>query len=296
MFQKILVPLDGSRLSEAALPPAVVLAARFKASVVLLHVIEQEAPSEIHKERHLTQVDEAEDYLKEAARQFFPAEIQVETHVHPAPVPDVPRSIVEHATAEFQPDLIVMCTHGRGGMRETLYGSIAQQVVAQGKIPLLLVKPSSSEFKLQKILLPLDPDSIHDESFPAAESLASAFQAELVLVSVVPTLSTVAGEKVAVSKFMPISTEAFFEIRERSALEHLEEHVRALHTLMIRASAEAVRGDPATAILEIGRKSGVDLLILSTHRKTGLNAFWALSVAPKVAQKTTIPLLLIPLP
>src|SRR5512135_1521349 len=163
MFKNILVPLDGSKLSEAALQPAAVLASKLGSHVMLLHVIEQDAPTEVHKDRHLSNPDEAEAYLKEVARRAFPPQIQVGTHVHTAPVSDVAKSIVEHASAEFEPDLIVTCTHGRGGMRDMLFGSIAQKVVSQGTTPLLLVRPGSPKFELVTILAPLDPDSEHDD-------------------------------------------------------------------------------------------------------------------------------------
>ena len=191
MFKNILVPLDGSKLSEASLPPAAFLAETLKAPVILLHVIEQDAPSEVHKERHLTKPDEAEAYLKEMAAQAFPPDVKVDTHVHTAPVSDVVRSIVEHATTEFQPDLIVTCTHGRGGMRDVLYGSIAQQIAARVTTPLLLIKPGGSDFKLNRILVPLDPDSDHDDSLPMAESLGKSFNAEICFLSVVPNDSAI---------------------------------------------------------------------------------------------------------
>src|SRR5512141_1962818 len=108
MFSNILVPLDGSTLSEAALQPAAVLAKKFNSTVMLLHIIEADAPAEIHKERHLTQTAEAETYLKDTAKRAFPEDLKVSTHVHSAAVSDVARSIVEHATAEFHPDLIVI--------------------------------------------------------------------------------------------------------------------------------------------------------------------------------------------
>ncbi len=54
MFKHILVPLDGSKLAEAALPAAVSLAETLHAPVTLLHVIEQDAPEEVHRDRHLT--------------------------------------------------------------------------------------------------------------------------------------------------------------------------------------------------------------------------------------------------
>ncbi len=296
MFKNILVPLDGSRLSEASLLPAAVLAMRLGAHVMLLHVIEQDAPTEVHKEHHITNPDEAEAYLREVAARAFPPELHVETHVHTAPVSDVARSIVEHAAAEFEPDLIVTCTHGRGGMRDMLFGSIAQQVVAQGTTPLLLIRPGSPKFELARILAPLDPDSVHDDGLPLAEELAKAFGAELYLLSVVPTFGTLTGEQAAASSLMPGTTQAMLDIREENARKHLQEHLDSLQQRGIGGAAEVARGDPASTISKTAAQVEADMVVLSTHGKAGMGAFWARSVAPKVAQKITIPLLLIPLP
>ncbi len=295
MFKNILVPLDGSNLSEASLAPAAILAEKFKAPVTLLHVIEQDAPSEVHADRHLTKPDEATEYLEDIAKRSFPPKVKVKTHVHTAPVADVTRSIVEHVTTEFKPDLIVICTHGKSGIRNALFGSIAQQIAAQGKTPLLIVKPVSPRFKLEKILVPLDPDSAHDYSFPFAESLAKAFKAELHLLSVIPTFGTLADEQAAAGNLMPVTTQAFLDMKEENARQDIQEHVDTLHKNGLIASVEIVRGDPASVIVKTAEKASMDLIILSTHRKKGLGAFWARSVAPKVAQKTKIPLLLIPL-
>jgi nucleotide-binding universal stress UspA family protein len=295
MFKNILVPLDGSKLSEASLAAAAVLAGTLKSPVTLLHIIEQDAPAEVHKEHHLTKPDEADAYLKEVAARAFPEKVKVTTHVHTAPVADVAKSIVEHAATEFKPDLIVTCTHGRTGVRDVLFGSIAQQVVAHGTTPLLLIKPDSPRFKLEKILVPLDPDSAHDDSLPLAESLAKSFNARLILLSVIPTFSTLTGEQAAASNLMPATTQAFLDIKEENANKDLQEHVEALQKKGINAYAEVARGDPASTILKTAEQSEADLIILSTHGKAGIGAFWARSVAPKVAQRTRFPLLLIPL-
>jgi len=295
MFKHILVPLDGSNLSEASLIPAAILAEKFKALITLLHVIEQDAPSEVHADRHLTKPDEAMEYLEDIAKRAFPPKVKVKTHVHTAPVADVTRSIVEHMTTEFQTELIVICTHGKSGIHDALFGNIAQQVAAQDKTPILVVKPVSPRFKLEKILLPLDPDSIHDQSFPFAESLAQAFQASLHLFSVIPTFGTLAGEQAAAGNLMPATTQAFLDMKEENARNHLQEHVEALRKKGLTASAEIARGDPASVIVKTAENKDMDLIILSTHRRKGMGAFWARSVAPKVAQKTKIPLLLIPL-
>ncbi len=295
MFKNILVPLDGSKLSEASLQPAAVLASKLHAQVMLLHVIEQDAPAEVHKEHHLTNADEAHKYLEQVAKRAFPPDVQVETHVHTAPVSDVANSIVEHAAHEFEPDLIVTCTHGRGGMRDVLFGSIAQQIVSQGTTPLLLIKPNSLKFKLDLILAPLDPDSMHDDSLPLTESMTKAFGAELILLSVVPTFSTLTGEQAAAGSLMPATTHAMLDIREENALGHLMSHVDAMEAQGIRARAEVARGDPSATIQKAAEQLRADMIILSTHGKAGMGAFWARSVAPHVAQHTKTPLLLFPL-
>ena len=258
-------------------------------------MIEQDAPSEVHADRHLTKPDEAMEYLEDISKRAFPPKVKVTTHVHTAPVSDVTRSIVEHITTEFQTDLIVICTHGKSGLHDALFGNIAQQIAAQGKTPLLIVKPVSPRFKLEKILMPLDPDSAHDYSFPFAESLAHAFKAELRLLSVIPTFGTLAGEQAAAGNLMPATAQAFLDIKEENARLDLQKHVDGLQKNGLIASVEIARGDPASVIVKTAENTSTDLIILSTHRKKGLGAFWARSVAPKVAQKTKIPLLLIPL-
>jgi nucleotide-binding universal stress UspA family protein len=295
MFKHILVPLDGSRLSEASLDPAAFLASELHCSVTLLHVIEQDAPAEIHKERHLTNPEEADEYLRTTAQRAFGPGVQVATHVHTAPVSDVARSIVEHARSEFQPDLIVTCTHGRGGMRDLIFGSIAQQLVALGTTPVLLIKPGDRPFRPKRILVPLDPESVHDDSLPPAEELARACKAELVMLGVIPTYSTLSGEQAATGSLMPGTTQAVLDLREEHARADLSQHLDALKARGIASSAAVVRGDPAAMIIKTAERSGVGLIVLSTHRKAGLDAFWSKSVAPKVGQGTRLPVLLLPL-
>ncbi len=297
MFKNILVPLDGSHLAEASLPAAASLAEKLKAPITLLHIIEQNAPEVVHNDRHLKHPQEAESYLQEMAGQFFPAEVKANWHVHTAEVKDVPRSIVEH-TNEFDPDLIIMCAHGRSGIRDMLFGRIAQQVVAKGPTPLLLLQPMTSQpkpFNLRRILLPLDSESVHDDSLPIAKTLAKAYDAELSLLCVVPTFGTLKGNEIAASAVLPATTSALLDIKEGQAKEHLQEHLNELVKEGFRVSAEIARGDPAQTIVNAAERSQVDLIVLSTHRKAGIDAFWARSVAPNVARRTRIPLLFIPL-
>jgi len=299
MFNHILVPLDGSKLAEAAIPVAASLAQALRAPVTLLHLIEKDPPQEVHKDRHITRADEASAYLQQVAKDGFPASVKVDWHVHTAAVKDVADSIVEHAMTEFQPDLIVMCTHGRSGVRELLYGSIAQQVVAQGMTPLLLIKPRTEApaiFKLEKILVPLDSGPVHDASLPVTQELASAYKSNIHLITVIPTFSTVAGEKAVASSLLPATTSALLDINVENAAEDLQEHLEDLKQAGLQVTAEVARGDPTTEIMNISKRLNVDLIVLTTHRKAGTAAFWARSVAPNIARRTRVPLLLIPLP
>jgi nucleotide-binding universal stress UspA family protein len=299
MFKHILVPLDGSKLAEAALPAAASLARTLRAPATLLHIIEQDAPQEVHNDRHLTKPGEAKAYLVETAKRAFAPGSKVDTHVHTAAVADVVRSIVSHAQEEMQPDLIVLCSHGRSGMRDLVSSSIAQQVVAESTIPVLLIKPQESgpaPFDVRKILVPLDNESVHDASLPYAEELARAYSAELDLVCVIPTPGTLSGEKAAAGSMLPATARLYLDMREENARQHFQEHLEDFKRKKIQATAKIARGDPAAVITKTADEVEADVIVFGTHGKAGLEAFWTGSVAANVARRTAIPLLLIPLP
>lgn len=296
MFKHLLVPLDGSRLSEASLEAARFLAGKIGASITLLHVMELRPPTQVHGEPHLRSPEEAESYLESVRQEAFAGSTKVAAHVHIPPVSDVADSIVRHAAEELHADLVVTSTHGRGGAQRLLSGSIAQKVVAERKVPVLLVKPGSPPFKLEKLLVPLNPDSAHDISLPVALSLAMAVKAEVSLLSVVPTFTTLAGEQAAAGTLMPATTQAFLAMQAQNAAEDLRLHGAAMGARGIRAQSVVARGDPAVVIREFAEASGCDVIILSTHGKVGAKAFWARSVAPKVTEHSKAPVLLIPLP
>jgi len=159
MFKHILLPLDGSALAETAVPVVAYLAEKLKAQVTLLHVIEKNAPETIHGQKHLVNEEEARAYLASLAEKYFSPEMVVHHHVHTDEVDRVSVSIVQHSD-EFAPDLIVMCAHGQGGLRDFVVGSIAQQVIASGSVPVLLLQPeenSAPAFSgFERILVALD--------------------------------------------------------------------------------------------------------------------------------------------
>ena len=297
MFKHLLVPLDGSKLAEASLPAAVTLARSLGASVMLLHIIEKGVSPEIHGDRHLTNEEEACKYLDQVGQTFFPPEVDVETHVHSEEVSDITRSIVEH-TGEFAPDLIIMCVHGAGGWRDLVVGSIAQQVIGRARTPILLVKAgeagvvATTAFK--KILLPLDGDRDHEQCLPVVAALAKQFEASLSLMTVVHTLGTLPGERAAAGWMLPGATRAILDIDEQTASEYLEALAVDERASGLKVSTFVKRGDPAQQIIAAAQPQNFDLIVLGTHGKGGMKAFWAGSVAPKVVIEAKIPLLLVP--
>jgi nucleotide-binding universal stress UspA family protein len=299
MFKHLLVPLDGSSLAEAALPYAAYIAGQLGATVTLIHVIERNPPQTVHGSSHLTTAEAASHYLDDVAARAFPPGVMVARHVHTSEVSEVARSIVEHA-GEFRPDLIVMCTHGSGGLRNLLFGSIAQQVISLGRTSMLLIPPgeggaaaSQVAFACRSVLVPLDGDAEHEQGIAAAIDFARICSSAVHLLVVVRTPGTLTGERAAASRMLPGVTAELLRLTEQSAQEYLRRHMTRLQPTGLNITAEVARGDPAKTILGVAQRINADLIVLGTHGKSGMDAFWQGSVAPKVSSQSVVPLLLV---
>lgn len=286
-------------MAETALPVAQFLCRAFKSRVTLFHVIEKDAPREIHGERHLQDPLFAGEYLREQSARFSGAGIAASVHVHEDPQKSVSRSIAEHAE-ELKVDLIVMCTHGSGGLRGFLFGRIAQQVVALSEKPVFFVQPSElgevTDFHVRRLLVPLDGNRDHEESLFVAEHFALCLGAELILVLVVPGLADLPGEDSAAARMSPGVAGAFLEIVSQEAVNYLDVHVARLRGKGLAAVSAVFRGDPVTVISEVAGERSCDAIVLATHGKTGMDAFWSRSATPLLSKNIRIPFLLVPVP
>lgn len=293
----LLVPLDGSNLAEAVLPVAETLARLLPARITLLHLLEENPVELIHGEKHLTGADEASDYLAELRRQVLPADLDVALHVHTAMVDDVAEGIVAHK-AELHPDLIIMCTHGPGGLSRMMYGSLAQQVVGMGETPLLLVRPGflpkGESYQLQQILVPLDGRTEHEGGLTLALMLAGVSRSRLHLLSVVPNILSLAGKHATLSRFLPGTTFTLRDIAAAQLKDYLEIQLGRAREAGITVTAEVCYGRIPDQIVEAANIQKTDLIVLATHGKAGTNAFWDNSVAIDVQARTVKPLLLVP--
>jgi len=291
-----LVPLDGSHLAESVLPTVEHLASRFRAKVILLHVMEQHAPVTIHGERHLTGVAEAQTYLEEIATRLRFSAISVKTHVREDREDNVARSIVEHAQ-KSKTDLVIMCSHGRGGLRDFLFGSIAQQALRRGTQSVLLVLPrddcSAPTFDLRRILVPLDGAVAHEPALPVAKTLAHAFSAEVQLVVIIPTLATLSGSQAVSGLLLPTTMKAVLDLAEQGASDYLEQAVVQCRAQGIPAQAKVLRGDAVAEVLHLAERLNVDLIVMASHGRVGLDAMLTGSVAPRITGRISRPLWLV---
>ncbi|HEY3284669.1 MAG TPA: universal stress protein [Armatimonadota bacterium] len=296
-LQRLLVPLDGSRLAESALPAAQALAERFHGSVTLIHILEQRAPATVHGERHLMGAAEAASYLDGLCERFRQAGVSVAAHVHEAREGDVARSVVEHSE-EFTPDLVVLCPHGRGGLRDLLFGSIAQQVLQKGSRPVLLVRPEHGgadppPFQPELILVPLDGEHSPDAALGAATGLALAFDAELHLTMVVPTPGTLSGDSSATRVLLPATTRAILELSRQERADYLKQAVERCKATGVRVWAQVQRGDTVAEVLETSERLKAGMLVMASHGRAGLDALLSGSVAPRITTRAGCPLLLV---
>src|SRR5205807_2950931 len=123
------------------------------------------------------------------------------------------------------PDVVILCAHGSGGLRDLLFGGIAQQVLQRGARPVLLIQPTpegtAPPFNPSPILVPLDGNREHEAAVPLAGMFARAFNASLDFIYVVPTLGTVSGDRAATAVLLPATTRALLALDRQEAGDYL---------------------------------------------------------------------------
>lgn len=145
-YKRIIVPLDGSALAERSLDPAIALARMEHAQLTLLRIVTPDKPSRTGKKpgpaggsRRLAGLDDAERYLAKVRMDL--AEPGLRVHSAVVESEDVPRAIVRFAQANDE-DLIAIATHGRGGIARAIIGSVADRVMNEGVLSVLVVHPA----------------------------------------------------------------------------------------------------------------------------------------------------------
>jgi len=146
MYKKILVPLDGSKLAEIALPHAESLALQYHADIVLLSVIDppsmagrDNAAVHVFQKEMDTKMQDADIYLKALKNQYEKKNIKTKYFVN---LGSVVQNIIETANNESV-DLVLIASHGRSGLQRVFFGSIAAGVLNRIELPLMVIRPAN---------------------------------------------------------------------------------------------------------------------------------------------------------
>ncbi|HTX79995.1 MAG TPA: universal stress protein [Longilinea sp.] len=296
MIKRILVPLDGSKLAENVLPFACSMAKQLQATLVLFHVVEKAAPDEIHGQHHLHEVGEARAYLDQVTKRLSSDKLSVVQDVHEVQEVGVAQTISNHAD-ELHTDLIILCAHGNGGLRDVFYGNIAQQVIRQSKVPVLFIRPDTTfdwcSRPIAKIMLLLDGAKAHEVAIPVARDLAESYHAELCLLNVVPDSDSLALREAITGRVSPRATALTLDIGAKQAESYLDTKVQELSEQGISAKEIVLRGEVISKLIETIAAEKVDLVVMATHGHNVLDAHWEGSLTPRFLPKADVPVLLV---
>jgi nucleotide-binding universal stress UspA family protein len=301
----IVVPLDGSTLSEHALPYARAAAQLFDAELQLVQVVPtplepmfvesvplraavQNLPEERNMPRQVTNrvaYEQAEGCLFSHAARLRERGLHTSTEVRMG----MPDEEIVSAALQHNATMIVMATHGRSGLRRWTLGSVADKVVRSSPIPVLLIPatcPIAHEWTIRRILVPWDGSELAARALPLVREMAARTHAEIVLVQAVDPLSDIETHWVPVAGDIAI-------IRRNEALEQLKDITDDLSRNGLRSAAVAILSYPSETILEEAIRQHADLIIMATHGYGGMRRVALGSVADRVLHATTTPLLLV---
>ena len=292
MIQTILVALDGSPAAESVLPFVTTIGRATRARLILIAAV-----AEREGWRGGNGDDDnlgARAYLDSIRERLAPAiEAPIEARVVNAP----PAQAILDAADETDADLIAMTMHGRTGLKDWLLGGTATKIVHASRRPVLVVRPkdrpgaSEQAPALQTILVPLDASELSRSALPFAEDLAKALGASLVVMhAIVPTAIAYPGaEPVAIPQSVITDIEA-------SAHAFVRGIVGELTARGLKAKPVVLTGPAAEAIVEAAEAEGADLIVMSTHGRSGVQRLLLGSVAEPVVRRSPVPVTLVPPP
>jgi nucleotide-binding universal stress UspA family protein len=297
MFKKILVPLDGSKLAERALEPALKLACQQQGSeVILLSVpvyrdilvpgaggFDMLLPDQsLEKFRA-----DVETYLAEVKMAWKHYNTRLRTMVIDG---DVASAIVDTAEAQ-DVDLIVMTTHGYSGFSRWLLGSITERVLRSAPCPVLALRQKRP---LTNILITLDGSYLAETALEPGFELARLLGGDVTLLQV---------DQDAMLGALELS---MLELAEAGLSRHVQDAAEDDYIIhYLKRTAEKYRpegmtvetvvmeGSPAREILEFADAQEIDLIVMTTHGRTGLQRWVYGSVTEKVLRGTEAAVLVI---
>lgn len=310
MFERILVPLDGSPVAERAIPAAVRIARAFSGSVIMLSVVAPPVSSGKFSSISMYPKAEADEelanatkYLKTLAQSEQLGGITTEAH---ALVGEVAPTIISTAQS-LHATLIVLCSHGYTGFQHWMLGSVAEKVIRHAPVPVFVLREggpglATAEQQPVRALAALDGSSLSETILePAAALTAGLVQAAmqpgaLQLIRVVDIPSSYGRFRSEVDSYYDaeVRVEAKHEYEQylqtmtkRFAEGTLEKYHLAVSTVV------ATDPDVAEAIVQAAQQGKVDFIAMATHGRGGVQ-HWALgSITERVLHATKVPLFIV---
>ncbi|MBA7483052.1 Universal stress protein [subsurface metagenome] len=285
MYNRMLVTLDGSELSEAVLPYAVKLAGMLVKKTVLLHVHHPKdaESSPLHQTYIESKVEEIAERASAEHKGKTP-KVQAEmASGHPA------TEILRYAE-ENKMDLILMATHGHSGIGRWVMGSVTSKVLQASKTPVWLVRAGLPEGSEQEMwpkgttLVPLDGSTLAEAALCHVEALAKQLGAKAPPV----VLFGACEPKIESGYYIPDPI-----MKPEGMKKYLTEISKRLEGAGISVKIEIRAGKAAERIIDYANKKPFNLIVMSTHGRSGLGRWVFGSVADKVIHETNRPTLLI---
>ena len=289
-ISRILVPTDFSPTSDEALAYAKRLAERFGASLHVVHAFEDPFTTAAFAAEMYTPlpVSMRESMIRDCeqrlAERLPPADKTLYHGTAEIVVGTPAKSIVEYA-ANSGVDLIVMGTHGRGGMAHVLLGSVAERVVRTAACPVVTIRQAPAQ-TIARILVPTDFSETSDGALEYAYQLAEQFGASLQLLHVLDDPFVTEG--LAAEAYMteaPVLRTAML----RDAQEKLARRAVARKPGALTIDTEVLFGHGAKTIAEYAATTAADLIVMGTHGRTGMAHLLLGSVAERVVRMATCP-------
>ena len=281
-IDRVLTLLDGSSYAAQALPMTRFICETTGAHLTLL------AASRNYQAGSNAQA-ETETYLSLVAEKVHAAGIKVNATVRA----DSPAEAAHQLVAEKDIDLIVVTTRGRSSEKNWLREGLSSKLVHLLDIPVLLVQvfesgpPEAPHFG--RILVALDGSRFAEQLVPYARLLGKQFDCELMLICV-PAVPESGKYRAPASVIHAIRKQA--EASMRAYLASVAESLRA-EGLTVRT---VVTGSyPARTIVDVGKREGVDLIMITSQGRGGLDLVFMGSVAQQVVQLTDHPVLILPI-
>ena len=281
-IRHVVTLLDGSDYAAQTLPVAQFICETTGAQLTLLsasHKYQTEGEEQF----------EAEMYLTSVAEKIHAAGIQVNCAVRSGSPAEATHKLV----LEMDVDLVIVATRGRSGEKNWLREGLSSKLVHLLDIPVLLVQVFESgppeAPHLGRILVALDGSAFAEQLLPYARMLGKQFDSELMLICV-PAVPESGKYRAPDSVIHAIRKQA--ETSMRKYLASVAETLRA-EGLTVRT---VVTGSyPARSIVDVGKREGVDLIMITSQGRGGLDLLFMGSVAQQVVQLTDSPVFIIPI-